>query len=81
MVHKGGRGVKKVQKTVHMVCVWPQSNVACECAQHARGPSFGTISAYGSNGAIIHYKPTEVTDTKIGRDSLYLLDSGMYVPE
>ena len=39
-------------------------------------PSFHTISAYGANAAVIHYKPSEVTDTKIGRDSLLLLDSG-----
>ena len=38
--------------------------------------SFATISAFGSNGAVIHYKPTEATNKKITRDSLYLLDSG-----
>ena len=42
-----------------------------------RGLSFPSISAYGANGAVIHYKPTEVTDTKIGYDALFLLDSGM----
>ena len=38
--------------------------------------SFETISAYGSNGAIIHYKPTKKTSKLIKKDSLYLLDCG-----
>uniref|UniRef100_A0A8C9GRS1 Aminopeptidase P n=1 Tax=Piliocolobus tephrosceles TaxID=591936 RepID=A0A8C9GRS1_9PRIM len=38
-------------------------------------PSFHTISAIGSNAAIIHYESTEETDTKIS-PSIYLLDSG-----
>ena len=41
-----------------------------------KGVSFGSISAYGANAAIIHYRPTPKTNTKIGYDSLYLLDSG-----
>lgn len=40
------------------------------------GNSFETISAYGSNAAIIHYKPTKKTSKLIKKDSLYLLDSG-----
>ena len=43
---------------------------------YARGDSFNTIAAYGGNGAIIHYKPTEVTSAVLGRDSMFLLDSG-----
>ena len=46
---------------------------------HFRTNSFDTISAYGPNGAIIHYKPTNETDSKIGTDSLFLLDSGKSV--
>ncbi|KAI3383951.1 hypothetical protein SNEBB_006860 [Seison nebaliae] len=38
--------------------------------------SFETISAYGSNGAIIHYTPSSDTDKLIKKDSLYLLDAG-----
>ncbi|XP_031555402.1 xaa-Pro aminopeptidase 1-like [Actinia tenebrosa] len=38
--------------------------------------SFPTISGVGSNGAIIHYRPTEETDRMITKDSLYLCDSG-----
>lgn len=41
-----------------------------------RSPSFETISAFGSNGAIIHYKPSEKTNKVITDQSLYLLDSG-----
>lgn len=38
--------------------------------------SFETIAGYGSNGAIIHYKPTEASHAKIEAKSLLLLDSG-----
>lgn len=38
--------------------------------------SFDTISAFGKNGAIIHYKPSKNTDTMITGENLYLLDSG-----
>merc|ERR1711974_337377 len=40
------------------------------------GTSFGTISAFGSNGAIIHYSPTPETDAPITRDGLFMVDSG-----
>uniref|UniRef100_A0A8C9HBE8 Xaa-Pro aminopeptidase n=1 Tax=Piliocolobus tephrosceles TaxID=591936 RepID=A0A8C9HBE8_9PRIM len=43
--------------------------------QNYVSPSFHTISAIGSNAAIIHYEATEETDTKIS-PSIYLLDSG-----
>ncbi|XP_055587081.1 xaa-Pro aminopeptidase ApepP-like [Uranotaenia lowii] len=38
--------------------------------------SFTAISSFGPNGAIVHYSPTEETDTLITRDSIYLIDSG-----
>jgi len=41
-----------------------------------KGLSFGTISAFGPNGAIIHYSPTADTDAKITRNSLFMVDSG-----
>lgn len=41
-----------------------------------RGLSFGTISAFGPNGAIVHYDPDEGPDTPIEPDGLYLVDSG-----
>jgi len=43
---------------------------------HYKGNSFKTIAAYGANAAIIHYKPNKKTNTKLGKDSLLLLDSG-----
>jgi len=41
-----------------------------------KGSSFKTIAAYGENGAVIHYIPTNKTNTKIGTQSFLLLDSG-----
>jgi Xaa-Pro aminopeptidase len=41
-----------------------------------RGPSFNTISAYGSHGAIVHYAPTAASDWPLRRKGLYLLDAG-----
>jgi len=41
-----------------------------------KGLSFGTISAFGPNGAIIHYSPTPDTDAKITRNSMFMVDSG-----
>ena len=38
--------------------------------------SFDTISGYGSNGAIIHYRVNEDTNKNIVPGSVYLLDSG-----
>ena len=43
-----------------------------------KGLSFPSISAYGANGAVIHYKPNNQTNTKIGRDAFFLLDSGVF---
>jgi Xaa-Pro aminopeptidase len=39
-------------------------------------PSFDTISSYGSNGSIIHYRPPQEGCALLGHSSLYLLDSG-----
>jgi Xaa-Pro aminopeptidase len=41
-----------------------------------RGPSFRTISAFGSHGAIVHYAPTAETDRRLRPGGIYLLDSG-----
>jgi len=41
-----------------------------------KGPSFDTISSMGSNGAVIHYKPSKETALKMNPDEIYLLDSG-----
>jgi hypothetical protein len=37
-----------------------------------KGTSFQTISAFGSNAAIIHYTPTPETDATILTNNLYL---------
>ena len=41
-----------------------------------RGNSFGTISGWASNGAIIHYHATPESNQRITGDNLYLVDSG-----
>lgn len=41
-----------------------------------QGLSFHTISAFGPNGAIIHYRSTEETNAKLGKKGIYLVDSG-----
>jgi Xaa-Pro aminopeptidase len=38
--------------------------------------SFGTISGYAANGAIIHYSATEASSAKLKPKGLYLIDSG-----
>lgn len=38
----------------------------------SRGDSFTTISASGSNAAVIHYSPTPETDAKINKSAIYL---------
>lgn len=40
------------------------------------GLSFDTISAVGSNAAIIHYKPERTTAKILSTDEIYLCDSG-----
>lgn len=40
------------------------------------GVSFDTISAYGANAAMCHYKATEESDTLLLPKGLYLVDSG-----
>ena len=39
---------------------------------NSKGISFHPISAFGSNGAIIHYTPTVVTDKVITTSGLYM---------
>lgn len=44
--------------------------------EYFMGESFGTISAYGSNAAIVHYTPTIETNKLIENRGFLLLDSG-----
>ena len=39
-------------------------------------PSFNTISAFGANGAIVHYRANNKSNKQIKGNNLYLLDSG-----
>ena len=41
-----------------------------------KGLSFPTIAGAGPNGAIVHYVPTNVTNRRLEKGSLLLLDSG-----
>lgn len=41
-----------------------------------QGTSFDTIAGYGPHGAIIHYRASPATDSKIGTDAILLIDSG-----
>lgn len=41
-----------------------------------QGPSFPTIAGYGANGAIIHYRATEGSYSKIEPSGLLVVDSG-----
>jgi Xaa-Pro aminopeptidase len=41
-----------------------------------RGPSFSTISAYRSHGAIVHYSVSPETDIPLKPAGIYLIDSG-----
>lgn len=44
--------------------------------EHFSEPSFDTISGFGPDGAIVHYRVSEETDRKIEGNGLYLVDSG-----
>ncbi|WP_312668318.1 aminopeptidase P family protein [Tissierella praeacuta] len=39
-------------------------------------PSFGTISAYKENAAMMHYSASDTSNAKIEKEGLYLVDSG-----
>ncbi len=41
-----------------------------------RGPSFSTISAYGSHAAVVHYSASPETDIPLEPAGIYLVDSG-----
>jgi Xaa-Pro aminopeptidase len=41
-----------------------------------KGPSFGTIAAYGPNAAMMHYSPSKESSAVIGTESTFLCDSG-----
>jgi len=45
------------------------------------GPSFTTISGSGPNGAIVHYRASPQTDRMLGKEELFLVDSGGQYPD
>jgi Xaa-Pro aminopeptidase len=46
-----------------------------------RGGSFETISGFGTNGAVVHYRASERTNRRFEAGSLYLVDSGGQYPD
>ena len=44
--------------------------------EHSRGPSFDTISAFGTNAALPHYESTNATNLQLTTNGLFMLDSG-----
>lgn len=46
-----------------------------------RGGSFETISGFGPNGAVVHYRASERTNRRFEAGSLYLVDSGGQYPD
>lgn len=69
---------KKVKSNVYMTEVSAALDLKKERRKglYNKGLSFNSISAVGSNGAIIHYSPSNLTDRKITTSEMYLLDSG-----
>ncbi|XP_052709369.1 uncharacterized protein LOC128184084 isoform X3 [Crassostrea angulata] len=69
---------KKVKSNVYMTEVSAALDLKKERMKglYNRGLSFNSISAVGSNGAIIHYSPSNLTDKQITTSEMYLLDSG-----
>ncbi|XP_078337368.1 xaa-Pro aminopeptidase 1-like [Crassostrea virginica] len=72
----------KLEKEVKEGKHWTELSAAEDLAKHRgdqkynRGLSFETISSSGSNGAVIHYAPSNLTDKAITTREMYLLDSG-----
>ncbi|XP_061176381.1 xaa-Pro aminopeptidase ApepP-like [Saccostrea echinata] len=74
--------IAKLEKEVKEGKKWTELSAAEDLAkfrgrqQYNRGLSFDTISSSGSNGAVIHYTPSNLTDKEITTTEMYLLDSG-----
>lgn len=62
----------------------PLSELSCarkldamrQAVDTSKGLSFETIAGYGPNGAIVHYEPTEESDTPVEPKGFLLVDSG-----
>ncbi|XP_034250597.1 xaa-Pro aminopeptidase 2-like [Thrips palmi] len=44
--------------------------------ENSHGPSFDTIAAFGVNGALPHYQPSNLTNLRITTNGLFMVDSG-----
>lgn len=44
--------------------------------ENSHGPSFDTIAAFGVNGALPHYQPSNLTNLRLTTDGLFMVDSG-----
>ncbi|XP_060069238.1 xaa-Pro aminopeptidase 1-like isoform X3 [Ylistrum balloti] len=72
----------KLEKEVKEGKHWTEVKAAADLKKHRmavkdnRGLSFSTIAGSGSNGAVIHYFPTNDTDKDITTSDMLLLDSG-----
>ncbi|XP_046359221.2 xaa-Pro aminopeptidase 1-like [Haliotis rufescens] len=74
--------LERLEREVKAGQPWTEVKAAVELKKERfkqelnRGLSFPTIAGSGSNGAIIHYRPTNVTDKQITTSDMFLLDSG-----
>ncbi|XP_052239123.1 xaa-Pro aminopeptidase 1-like isoform X2 [Dreissena polymorpha] len=74
--------LEKLEREVKAGQPWTELSAANDlktyryAQQFNRGLSFTSISSSGSNGAIIHYSPSNMTDKSITTSEVYLLDSG-----
>lgn len=68
---------KNWQNTDELDCVAQLHDFRAK-QEHFYSESFATIAAFGANGAIVHYQPTEQTNSRLQSGSLFLLDSGAH---
>ncbi|XP_046581780.1 xaa-Pro aminopeptidase ApepP-like [Haliotis rubra] len=74
--------LERLEREVKAGQQWTEVKAAMELKKERlkqdlnRGLSFPTIAGSGSNGAIIHYNPSNATDKQITTSDMFLLDSG-----
>ncbi|XP_067675781.1 xaa-Pro aminopeptidase ApepP-like [Haliotis asinina] len=74
--------IEKLEREVKAGQYWSEVTADADLKKYRlkqdknRGLSFGSIAGSGSNGAIIHYRPTNATDKQITTSDMFLLDSG-----
>lgn len=65
-----------IQNGVDELGVVAQLETFRRCVPEYHEPSFATIAGSGPNGAIVHYRATEITNRTAQSGELFLLDSG-----